>query len=98
MTSWLRTESSTPADSAQYLGRTPEEALARARTALGPDTELRCWKTRRGGVAGFFTTELYVASLTPPPGAERGRSPSRAKPKGTPAERSGERSVSDEAE
>ncbi len=58
-------------DSGQYLGRTAEEALARATAALGPSADLRCWKTRRGGVAGFFATEVYVAGSTPPKGAER---------------------------
>ncbi len=55
---------------AQFEGRTAEEAVARARAALGPSSDLRCWKTRRGGVAGFFATEVFVASLTPPPGSE----------------------------
>ncbi len=55
----------------EYLGRTAEEAIARAREALGQTAELRCWKTRRGGVAGFFATEVFVAGVTPPAGAER---------------------------
>jgi hypothetical protein len=56
----------------QFEGRTAEEAVARARAALGSSGDLRCWKTRRGGVAGFFATEVFVASLTPPPGSEAG--------------------------
>ena len=62
----------------QFEGRTAEEAVARARAALGDCGALRCWKTRRGGVGGFFAREVYVASLTPPPGSERGKS-SRAR-------------------
>ena len=59
----------------QFEGRTAEEAVARARAALGESSALRCWKTRRGGVGGFFAREVFVASLTPPPGsvAARGR-------------------------
>ncbi len=66
---------------AQFEGRTAEEAVARARAALGDSGALRCWKTRRGGVGGFFAKEVFVAGLTPPPGSEttRGRA-SRAKP------------------
>ena len=56
----------------QFEGRTAEEAVARARAALGESSALRCWKTRRGGVGGFFAREVFVASLTPPPGSERG--------------------------
>jgi hypothetical protein len=55
----------------QFEGRTAEEAVARARKALGDSDALRCWKTRKGGVGGFFAREVYVASLTPPPGSER---------------------------
>ncbi len=60
---------------AQFEGRTAEEAVARARAALGDSGALRCWKTRRGGVGGFFAKEVFVAGLTPPPGSEttRGR-------------------------
>jgi hypothetical protein len=64
----------------EYLGRTAEEALAKAAAALGPSAELRCWKTRRGGVGGFFATEVYVAGSKPPPGAEGGRNRPRRKP------------------
>src|SRR3984957_14991301 len=65
----------------QFEGRTAEEAVARARKALGDSDALRCWKTRRGGVGGFFAREVFVASLTPPPGSEaaRGRA-TRAEP------------------
>jgi hypothetical protein len=77
----------------QFEGRTAEEAVARARAALGASSALRCWKTRRGGVGGFFAREVFVASLTPPPGSEatRGRAaraePGQANgaPDGTPA-------------
>ena len=54
----------------QFEGRTAEEAVARARKALGDSEALRCWKTRKGGVGGFFAREVFVASLTPPPGSE----------------------------
>ena len=66
---------------AQFEGRTAEEAVARARAALGDAGALRCWKTRRGGVGGFFAKEVFVAWLTPPPGSEatRGKA-SRAEP------------------
>jgi hypothetical protein len=66
---------------AQFEGRTAEEAVARARAALGDCGALRCWKTRRGGVGGFFAKEVFVAGLTPPPGSEttRGKA-SRAEP------------------
>lgn len=68
-------------DTAQFEGRTAEEAVSRARAALGDAGALRCWKTRRGGVGGFFAREVFVASLTPPPGSEaaRGRA-TRAEP------------------
>jgi hypothetical protein len=61
--------------STQFEGRTAEEAVARARAALGETGALRCWKTRRGGVGGFFAKEVFVASLTPPPGSETPRGP-----------------------
>src|SRR5208283_2607682 len=67
----------------EFEGRSAEEALLRAREALGPSVELRCWKTRRGGVAGFFATEMYVAGTQPPPGADgatpRGRRAAKAR-------------------
>ena len=83
MKPWLRNE---PLDAdvsgtAQFEGRTAEEAVARARAALGDAGGLRCWKTRRGGVGGFFAKEVFVAGLTPPPGSETTRSrASRAEP------------------
>jgi hypothetical protein len=85
MALWSRPD---PADTTQggsdeFEGRSAEEALLRAREALGPSVELRCWKTRRGGVAGFFATEVFVAGMHPPPGAEgpapRGRRAARAR-------------------
>ncbi len=77
MNRWMSGASGT----AQFEGRTAEEAVARARAALGDSGALRCWKTRRGGVGGFFAKEVFVAGLTPPPGSEttRGRA-SRAEP------------------
>ena len=83
MNPWMRNE---PLDTdvsgtAQFEGRTAEEAVARARAALGDAGALRCWKTRRGGVGGFFAKEVFVAGLTPPPGSETTRSKaSRAEP------------------
>ena len=66
---------------AQFEGRTAEEAVARARAVLGDAGALRCWKTRRGGVGGFFAKEVFVAGLTPPPGSETTRSKaSRSEP------------------
>jgi hypothetical protein len=82
MKRWLRNE---PMDldmsGTQFEGRTAEEAVARARAALGDAGALRCWKTRRGGVGGFFAREVFVAGVTPPPRSEktRGRA-SRAEP------------------
>ncbi len=74
MKPWPSTDRSGPDRTAdEYVGRTAEEALSKAAAALGPSAELRCWKTRRGGVGGFFATEVYVAGSTPPPGAERER-------------------------
>jgi hypothetical protein len=70
----------------QFEGRTAEEAVGRARAALGESSALRCWKTRRGGVGGFFAREVFVASLTPPPGSEaKRRRASRAEPGGATA-------------
>ena len=76
MNLWMRNESLDTAVSgaAQFEGRTAEEAVARARAALGDAGALRCWKTRRGGVGGFFAKEVFVAGLTPPPGSETTRS------------------------
>jgi hypothetical protein len=40
-----------------------------ARAEFGSDAPVRCWKTRTGGVLGFFAREAFVAGITPPPGA-----------------------------
>jgi len=71
MALWSRPEppEGEPAATGAFEGRTAEEALERARGALGPSAELRCWKTRRGGIGGFFATEVFVASVSPPAGA-----------------------------
>jgi hypothetical protein len=82
MKPWPSTSRTAPdrAAAREYLGRTPEEALAKATAALGPAADLRCWKTRRGGVGGFFATEVYVASSTPPRGAESSPGRPRRRP------------------
>ena len=79
----------------QFEGRTAEEAVARARKALGDSDALRCWKTRKGGVGGFFAREVFVASLTPPPGSETTRGKGSQKPARSTGERRAPRSVSD---
>jgi hypothetical protein len=53
----------------EFEGRTAAEAVQLARQVLGDDAAVRCWKTRRGGVAGFFAKEAFVAGVTPPEGA-----------------------------
>lgn len=40
-----------------------------ARAEFGRDAPVRCWKTRSGGVLGFFAREAYVAGISPPAGA-----------------------------
>ncbi len=50
----------------EFEGRTCEQAIARARKALGNETALHCWRVRRGGVFGFFAKETFVAGVTPP--------------------------------
>ena len=40
-----------------------------ARAEFGSDAPVRCWKTRSGGVLGFFAREAFVAGITPPAGA-----------------------------
>jgi hypothetical protein len=35
---------------------------------LGADAKVRCWKTRRGGVLGFFAREVFVAGVKEPHG------------------------------
>ena len=67
MKPWPSTDRSGPdrAAAGEYVGRTAQEALSKAAAALGPSAELRCWKTRRGGVGGFFATEVYVPVRRP---------------------------------
>ena len=79
----------------QFEGRTAEEAVARARKALGDSDALRCWKTRRGGVGGFFAREVFVASLTPPPGSETARGKGLQNPPRSTGDGRAPRSVSD---
>jgi hypothetical protein len=53
----------------QFEGRTPAEAVQLARAEFGHDAPVRCWKTRTGGVLGFFAREAFVAGISPPAGA-----------------------------
>jgi hypothetical protein len=53
----------------QFEGRTPAEAVQLARAEFGSDAPVRCWKTRTGGVLGFFAREAFVAGISPPVGA-----------------------------
>jgi hypothetical protein len=53
----------------QFEGRTPAEAVRMARAEFGSDAPVRCWKTRSGGVLGFFAREAFVAGISPPAGA-----------------------------
>lgn len=88
MALWSRPEPPDPGTgTGEFEGRTAEEALMLARAALGPTAELRCWKTRRGGVAGFFATEVYVAGLTPPDGVQelKGKARRQGKSQGAKA-------------
>jgi hypothetical protein len=62
----------------EFEGRTAAEAVQLARQVLGEDAAVRCWKTRRGGVAGFFAKEAFVAGVTPPEGAVKRVKVSRA--------------------
>ena len=50
----------------EFESSTPEEAVRLARQVLGDDAPVRCWRTRRGGMFGFFARELYVAAIEPP--------------------------------
>ena len=75
------------AASGEFEGRTAEEAVRLARAALGEDAAVRCWKTRRGGVGGFFTRETFVAATAPPAGAVRRVKVARAAPPRRAAER-----------
>ena len=52
----------------EFVGRSAEEAVDRARSVLGAEAKVRCWKTRRGGVLGFFAREVYVAGVKEPEG------------------------------
>lgn len=56
-------------ETTEFIGRTLDEAVRRARRGLGDDAKIRCWKVRRGGLFGFFAHEYFVAGLTPPLGA-----------------------------
>ncbi|TAN30998.1 hypothetical protein EPN29_14085 [bacterium] len=63
------------AKAANFEGRTSEEAIRRARQELPEGVQVRCWKTRRGGILGFFAKETFVAGITPPAhSVERGES------------------------
>jgi hypothetical protein len=53
----------------EFQGLTVEEAVQRARIVLGSDAPVRCWKTRRGGVLGFFSKEIFVAGVSEPVGS-----------------------------
>jgi hypothetical protein len=55
--------------SGRFEARTSEEAVRLARRELGEEAPVRCWKTRRGGVLGFFAREAFVAGVQPPAGA-----------------------------
>lgn len=70
---------------ARFEGASVEEAVQRARDALGPDAPIRCWRTRRGGVFGFFEREVYVAGVEEPDAgrAVAGPSPERRPPRET---------------
>jgi hypothetical protein len=50
----------------EFVGRSAEEAVDRARAVLGTEVKIRCWKTRRGGVLGFFAREVFVAGVKEP--------------------------------
>jgi hypothetical protein len=52
-----------------FEGATSEEAVRLARQELGAGAPVRCWRTRQGGLFGFFARERYIAGLEPPPGA-----------------------------
>lgn len=52
----------------QFEAATYEGAVAAARSRLGDDAELRCWKVRRGGIFGFFARESFVAGTSAPSG------------------------------
>jgi hypothetical protein len=76
----------------EFEGRTAAEAVRFARQVLGDDVAVRCWKTRRGGVAGFFAKEAFVAGVTPPEGAVKRVKVSRG-PRPHESRRSGEAAI-----
>jgi hypothetical protein len=55
----------------EFVGRSAEEAVERARSILGAEVKVRCWKTRRGGVLGFFAREVFVAGVKEPQGTSK---------------------------
>jgi hypothetical protein len=55
----------------EFVGRSAEEAVERARSVLGAEAKVRCWKTRRGGVMGFFAREVFVAGVKEPQGTSK---------------------------
>jgi hypothetical protein len=63
---WLQQPEPVPGE---FGAHTSEEAVRLARAALGRDAPVRCWKTRSGGVLGFFAKEAFVAGINPPAGA-----------------------------
>jgi hypothetical protein len=73
-----------------FEGATSEEAVRLARQELGADAPVRCWRTRQGGLFGFFARERYIAGLEPPPGAidpdRPACPPQAAQPRATAAE------------
>ncbi|MGA7835161.1 MAG: hypothetical protein WCA31_08125 [Acidimicrobiales bacterium] len=52
----------------EFVGKNADEAVGRARGVLGAEAKIRCWKTRRGGILGFFAREVYVAGVDEPTG------------------------------
>ncbi len=47
----------------EFQGRTPEEAMAKARKQRPNESDIRCFRVRRGGFYGFFAKECYIASI-----------------------------------
>jgi hypothetical protein len=54
--------------------------VERARSALGANAKVRCWKIRRGGVLGFFAREMFVAGVKEPDGTARTEEPGVPRP------------------
>ena len=50
----------------EFEAETLEEAIKKAKDSGLSDTEIRCWKVRKGGMAGFFARERYVAAKHDP--------------------------------